>query len=410
MADQDSILGTSGKETIPFEYQSEQQRIARKRALAQMMMQKGMQGPRATQMFGIHASTPGIGEHVLSALQTYMGMKGQNQADQDLTDMGQRMQGELQGDLQGATGAYGTDPKAGIARALASKFGQVQSLGSQWAKDRQAATLAAGNALAQGSPEAGARFIQGGQLEAPIADIPNAKPELTTTPSGDTMVTNYDKTGKGTSVFAPRPATTTINNKLTSGVDEDAAKYFNYGGKGYEAAVGAIKSLGNTESLLATLDKDPQMGAGAGGMQVMRKWAETLGLPISDKTTPTEMASMQLGQKTLDRLGGLGAQVSDSDRKFMLETQGSLANDPEAVRRMLLIEAKYLMQLSSGLNEQGQQVAGRVPGMVLPSHKFSFQPSERNAADLERLFSGQGFAPPAAAAVKQYPGRIRSAK
>lgn len=411
MADQDSILGTSGKEAIPFEYQTEQQRIARKRALAQMMMQKGMQGPRATQMFGIHASTPGVGEHMLSALQTYMGMKGQTQADEDQTAMVQRMQAEQQGDMQGALDLQGTDPKAAIARAMASKFGRVQGMGAQWQKDRQAQLMEQSKMLGGADPVRGIQHMQAGDPAAPVAPLVAPQPSFGTDPQGNAYGLTTDAKGtKPTLSYAPKQATTTINNKLTSGVDEDAAKYFNYGGKGFDKGAAANAGLQNTANLLDTLDKDPTMGAGANAFQFARKWAETLGVPVSDKTTPTEMANMQLGQKTLDRLGGLGAQVSDADRKFMLETQGSLANDPEAVRKMLLLEAKYLMQVQAQTSGQANEVAGRVPGMTLPVHKFSFTPSQRNADDLERLFTGQGFAPPAQKAPKQYPGRIRGAK
>ena len=418
MADENSILGTSGKEAIPFEYQSEEQRIARKRAMAQVMLQKGLAGPRQTQMFGIHASTPGIGEHMISALQTYMGMKGQTQADQDQTDMTQRMMGEQQGDVRGALEQYNADPKAGIAQALTSKFGRVNSMGAQWQKDRQGMLLEQGKLLGGSDPVAGIQHLQSGDPSRPVAPIATPPLEFGKDPSGNPyVVTNDMKGGKPQVTYAPKEATTTINNKLVGDANDEAIKYWNYGGKGYEKAAAATQSLQSNANVLATMDQNPQMGAGASAFQAARKIASSLGIATSDATTPSEMAQMQLGAKVLDRLGGtLGAQVSDADRDFMLSIQGNIGSDPEAVRRLLLIESKYLMQVQAKANAAAQEVAGRVPvgangqALTLPQHTFSMTPSKRNADDLERLFAGQGFAAAPAAPPKQYPGRIRSAK
>jgi hypothetical protein len=412
VADENSILGTSGKDAIPFEYQNQEQQIARKRAMAQMMLQRGLAGPRQTQMFGIHASSPGIGEHVLSALQTYMGMKGQTAADAEQAGLSQQIQTAQQGDMSNALSTYAADPKEGIRQALLSKFGRVQGMGAEWSKNRQAATLATGNALAQGSPEAGARFIQGGDLESPIQDIPNAPPQFGVSPAGDTTVTNYDKTGKGITSFAPRPMQITQDVKTSAGVNEDAAKYFNYGGEGHKKGTTAVQNLRSTESLLSALDKNPTMGAGSEGIQFMRKVGETLGLDPTDKTPLTEMTAMQLGQRTFARLGGLGAQISDADREFVKSSNGSITNNPEALRRILLLSAYADMLEAKTINEGASDVQSRLPpNTKLPQHSYSFATgSQRNADDMERLFSKQGFAP-APVVEKPVPaGRLRRVK
>lgn len=412
MSTEPTILGTSGKEIMPLEYQTQGQLIARKRRLAEAMLARGMAGPRQTQMFGNYASAPGLGEHVLSALQTYMGMKGQGAADDESAQLAGRYNEAQQADLQRVMAEHARDPKAGIAAALASQFGRSQGLAKDWSKSREDMLMAQGKMLGDADPIRGIKHLQADNTSAEVAPLTQPEPAFGTDPTGNAYAVTRDlKGGKPTLSYAPKDMQVKIDNKLTAGVNEDAAKYFNYGGKGYDKGTAANQSLQVTANLLDTLDKNPTMGAGADLIQLVRKWGSTLGAPISEKTTPTEMASMQLGQKTLDRLGGLGAQVSDADRKFMLETQGSLGNDPEAVRRMLLIEAKYLMQVQAKLSGDAKGVAARIPGVALPSHEFSFAPSQRNADDLERLFTNQGFAAPAAVTPPvQYPGRIRKAR
>lgn len=367
MADEDSILGTSGKTQLPYEYQLEQQQIARKRSMAQALLQRGMQPQAAPLMFGRHAAHQGKLPAIANAIAAFMGQRGLGQADEESAA------------LMGKVGAAQEQQRqTGIAAALADARSK---------RALEQAKLIGG--------DRGASWLQADNPDNPIPAMPAPQPEFGTSPTGAGYVTvrNPD-TGALEVKFEPKSMTITNDVKLGTDVNADAAKYFNYGGKGYERGLAAKTGLQNTAELLSTLDQNPAMGAGAEGFQFVRKWAETLGAPVSPATTPTELAKMQLGQKTLDRLGGLGAQVSDADRKFMLETQGSLGNDPEAVRRMLLIEAKYLMRLQNEINAEAEKVGGRLPSSTaLPRHQFSFTPSQRNADDLERLFKDQGFAP-----------------
>ena len=368
MADEDSILGTSGKTQLPFEYQLQQQQIARKRAMAQALMQRGMQAPAPVQMFGRHAAHTGKLPAVANALAAFMGARGMGQAEEEST-------------------------------ALMGKVGEASQMQAKEAAARALADQRSKRALEQAKligGDRGASWLQADNPDNPIPAMPTPQVEYTTGPDGSQIAYTRDPdTGKVEFRFAPKEMRITNDVKLGNDVNAKASEYFNYGGKGYERGLAAKTGLQNTAELLATLDQNPAMGAGAEGFQFVRKWAETLGAPISPTTTPTELAKMQLGQKTLDRLGGLGAQVSDSDRRFMLETQGSLGNDPEAVRRMLLIEAKYLMRLQNELNAEATKVTERLPNSTaLPRHQFSFTPSQRNADDLERLFQEKGFGPP----------------
>lgn len=367
MADEESILGTSGKTQLPYEYQLEQQQIARKRSMAQALLQRGMQPQAAPLMFGRYAAHQGKLPAIANAIAAFMGQRGLGEAEEESTA------------LMGKVGASEEQQRqAAVAQALA---------GARSKRATEMAKLIGG--------DRGAGWLQSDNPDNPIPAMPTPQPEFGTSPTGAGYVTvrNPD-TGALEVKFEPKATTITNDVKLGGDVNAKAAEYFNYGGKGYELGQAHKTALQNTQELLNTLDQNPAMGAGADGFQAARKWAETMGASISPTTTPTELAKMQLGQKTLDRLGGLGAQVSDADRKFMLETQGSLGNDPEAVRRMLLVEAKYVMRILNDLNGKVSKVSETLPASTsLPRNDFNFSLSKRNADDLERLFKGQGFAP-----------------
>ena len=367
MADEESILGTSGKTQLPYEYQLEQQQIARKRSMAQALLQRGMQPQAAPLMFGRYAAHQGKLPAIANAIAAFMGQRGLGQAEEESTA------------LMGKVGAAQEQQRqTGIAAALADARSK---------RALETAKLIGG--------DRGASWLQADNPDNPIPAMPAPEIQYAKAPDGSNIAYTLDPdTGKVDFKFAPKGMQITNDVKLGNDVNSDAAKYFNYGGKGYELGQTHRTALQNTQELLNTLDQNPAMGAGADGFQAARKWAETMGASVSPTTTPTELAKMQLGQKTLDRLGGLGAQVSDADRKFMLETQGSLGNDPEAVRRMLLVEAKYVMRILNDLNGKVSKVSETLPASTsLPRNDFNFSLSQRNADDLERLFKGQGFAP-----------------
>jgi len=136
------------------------------------------------------------------------------------------------------------------------------------------------------------------------------------------------------------------------------------------------------------------MGAGAEGFQIARKWAETLGAPVNATTTPTAMAGMQLGQLVYDKLGSLGAQVSNTDRDWLISVQGSIGSDPEALRRMILIDTKYRLQALTKTNNEIEEVSKRHE-VKLPKHNVVFRLSDRNAKDFDALFNEEQTGTPA---------------
>ena len=428
MATSDSILGTSGKESIPLEYQSEQQRIARKRAMAQVMMQRSMGGVPAPQMFGRHMARTGVLPHLTKALEGYLGRKGMEGADTDQESLMTRMSAARASDIEGAqaasvgsqgqnfripanemdweesqglTGAMASDPRRGIAKLMASGFGDVQNMGKLQNETFNKTQQQIADLIKEYDPQGAAGRLASGNISSEVPGYRDIPVRTTTDAFGNQMVITTDPvTNKQTTTYAPRPPVT--NNNINTGqvlenkVNEVAAGNFNYGGKGFEKGEDALKSLTINSEILNTLEKNPTMGAGAQGIQFLAKWAKTLGVNIGPNVTNSEMIAMQLGDRVFNKLGGLGAQVSDADRNFLLSTQGNELNDPEAVRRIVLIETKYLMRLLNRTNQQAESVASRLPaGTALPQHRFNFHGSKRDMDDLDNLFAEKGFAVPA---------------
>ena len=448
MPDDVNLLGTSGKESVPYEYQMEAQQLARRRQMAQLMMQRGLQQPAPTQMFGRYAARQGAVPALTNALSLFLGNKDMGMADTAQAAMGQRMQTAKAEDLRGvqslAQGTPGTpgvprpdpqqildggdtaptmtapdaiqpvpgvpgDPRAAIALAMQSPWGSTQNYGTGLQKTEDTKQAAIVKAMMEMNPGAAAHYAQENNPQAKIPDFPLNEPEFGTAPNGTQMVVTRDNKGQPTVKWEPPKTTVSVDARQGNDLNSERAKYFIEGGKGHDLGVKTTQQLSNNESILTTLEKNPGMGAGAEAMQWMRKWAQTLGAPASDLTTPTEMAKMQLGQLVLNRLGGLGAQVSDADRKFMMETQGSIGNDPEAVRRMILLETKYLMQVQSKLNDGARGLASYLPNnTALPVHNFNIRLNQRNADDMEQLMMGKGFqALPAPSAPAAMPPSFR---
>lgn len=410
MTTANDILGTTGKEAIPFEYQVEEQKISRDRALAQLMLTNGMK-KAPEQMFGQHRVRRGMGEQLTKALSTFMGARGMAAADERSTGNAQKMQTAQSTDmsevLKAAQGTPGTmteslgsveepmpptmtggvkgDISAAYARAMQSPFKNVQAVGTDLQKNNRELIAEQLKALAPHSPAMAVRRSQEQNPMSVVPDITTPPIEFREDPKGNMgAVTKDNKGGKPTFTYAPQKTDIRVGNdmKLTNNANDDAAKFFNYGGKGYEAATLSVSNITKNGEILRTLSQSPSGGAGAEVFQTARKWAETLGVPTNDKTTPTEMASMQLGDRVLTKLGGLGAQVSDADRKFMIDTQGSIANDPEALRRILLIENKYHMQLIDKHNKERTSVLEGLPsGMRLPEINFSYMPANKQDDD-----------------------------
>jgi hypothetical protein len=432
MADTEELLAQLLAQNAPQGMSLEQQQLKRKRDLAQaQLLAVQNQGPR-----------PYRRNPIAFALDGLMGLDAKEQLkaydNQELASAGRTAQGrnsemaKLLAGLetkmvpqQGPTMpgeelppiAQG-DPRAAVTQAMASTHPEVRALAAALQKQKEGTFKTVLDATRdQVDPSSAVAASQ--NFDPKMLQFPKpAAPFITTgtVPGSDKPIpygVTTNKDGTQDMKFLPVAGTNvTVDTagKAITPVIAQWGKDYGPGGAQQQAGAKIKSSLASTQDLLDTLAKDPQMGAGASGFQTLRKWAQTLGAPVNEKTTPTEMATMQLGQKVLERLGGLGAQVSDPDREFMIAIQGSIGSDPAAVRKLLLLEAKYMMQAISAHNDNAEMVDRAFEGKItFPKVRFSFKVPQPFLQEMQEIWgSDTDPAPPRGQAPRQLqlPGRI----
>lgn len=338
---------------------------------------------------------------ILDFMSLQKAKSGEDQTAKAQTELYQKHEAAQQGELaQLQQALQGGDPRAAIAQALSSRYPQVQKVGQEFLKAngenfRNVMTSMPGRFDPNSAiSSAGGGGYAGGLQAAP----PPAPPSL---------ISQNDPTGRNRSawqVMEPdgkiqvHPVTdpSSINigdKKMGQDVIEQQAKYYSPGGKGYELGQTIQQKLGTTADILRTIQEDPQMGAGANGFQLLRKWTETLGGKPLELSGSTDQMKAQLTKNVIDTLGGLGNQVSDADRKAMSDAIGSLETNPAALRRMMLIAMKYQM---SGLNKLESEATQLNKHPLLenqqipfPGFKFNQELAPQDANDLEQVFKQQ---------------------
>lgn len=332
--------------------------------------------------------------------------KAKQQGDQAATDSRnllaknqQLEQGELDEILKVVSS--GGDPREGIARAMASRFPRVQKYGADMGKTNSEGfgqliqhmgdRIDPQSAISSG----GAGGYTGGLRPAPPVSPPQLQSQMDPGGKMRNWVQHADQKGNWHVNPLSDPASTRVdvnNGKATNEIVEQIGKFYAAGGKGYDQGQQIQAQLGNTSEMLRTLQENPQMGAGADGLQALRKWYETMGGEPIPMTGNAEQMKMLLGQNVIKTLGGLGNQVSNSDVKFMQDALGSLESDPRALRRFLLISMKYQMKNLAKLEGEAKQ-ANQTPGLEsfpFPGYQFKTQlPNDMDGNDLELLFQNK---------------------
>lgn len=423
---QNQGLGTSGREDIPYEYQQPLIKAARQRKIAEAMLARMQQRDPTQVVSGIAVKQHPL-EHLAKALSGYLGYKGIGAADEAEATAMQKMQAGRQSDMQAVqellrprqqqvrspgaildkdftagdetipteTQMAPPDIQAAIAKAMSSSFGSVRSQGEALRKDYDARREALIKVLTDRDPATAAAIAQSGRMDGITPNIPTPRVAFQKDPSGNDYALTTNTKGEPHVSWAPKANQTSLNvntaPKLGAKVNEQQASHFAYGGKGREDADAIEKSMQTTQETLQALTRNPAMGAGAEGFQVLRKWAEVLGADMKDITTNTEQMKMLLGERALAALGGkLGAQVSDADRKFIMENLGQINSDPEAVRRILLTTAKYQMAAQNKYNQGVDLMQGRLEGeATLPRLTGGIRfADDEDAAAFEEVYRG----------------------
>lgn len=136
-------------------------------------------------------------------------------------------------------------------------------------------------------------------------------------------------------------ARTNVNTVVQSGekeydkaLNKDLADNFLNFQKGGRNASGAI----NTLNYMENLTKDPNFYSGSGGdLATKGKQAlASMGVTAPDSAKPNELFGALSNKLTLDAAGGsLGAQISNSDVKFLQAINPNLATTPDGNRELI---------------------------------------------------------------------------
>lgn len=390
MTDETKLLGTSGKEAIPFEYQVEEQKIARKRAMAQAMMARSLKDVPAPQMFGKHMANPGIAPHLVNALAMYLGQKGLAGADEDQASMGQRMRADQNAEMVGVqnlmrgqpgqmtpqagpptegqtelppieVGGVKPDLRGALVQAMQGRFGSTREYGAQLHKDNQENVKAIATQLGAGDPLAGATFQQGQNAAAPLP-APR-QPTITNGqfPGGGNYVASTGLRGGPSTITAePKPmnVTTTVGGKAEVKLDEANIKLLS---DGREAVADVPNVINTVQRIQALVDKGATVGGGASVIQGMRSFAQAFGVSVPEGGLTSELRS-KLGENVIAKARAL-APVTKNDVDFLGQILGSIDTDPRALQELnAFMLAKSLVTLDKH-NDLVDRVASTNPGL-----------------------------------------------
>lgn len=362
---------------LPPDLMAQQAGVAQKRRLAEMLLQRGM-APQQGQMVSGHYVAPGILGALAQAAQAYGGMtmgKELDQQEQEISKTynsrvaeglqkylqtregrpGQVMNDQQAGDLMNGDIApelaepVKADPRKAMIEAMTSGLAPLQQIGQM---ELQASLKPPGRDPSMIKEAGGQFFDLSSGRPVPLGGVEYGQTELI---GGDL----YQRGPGGKLVKldnAPKISTTVNNNPQAAGMkkyQENLGESLAPGGKSRAAAEQANEGLAASVEALQALKDGARMGIAQPAMQVIRKLGAELGIANAD-TAPTDALSAALKSSVFKDLGGLGAQISDGDRKFVTEFSGDLATDPMALKRMLAIRIAAQIKRVNQHNRQAQ--------------------------------------------------------
>jgi hypothetical protein len=311
--------------------------------------------------------------------------KSQNETAQQaqVALLRQNQQGQQSGQDELLQGLQSQDPRAAILKAMTSRYPGLSKMGGDLYKSNgDTFTKLIDSLKDQIDPQSALQAAPSQNIGMVRPAPPLGAPQLAsgTDPSGKQVswINQFDRGGRVIPHTLPQGSSATINmeGKPATETEEQMGKFYAAGGKGFEQGQALQQRLQGTQDVLRSMDEQPAMGAGANAFQTMRKWAESLHPGISEGlASNTELAKMQLGERVIKELGGLGNQVSNADVEFMNNAMGSLDSDPTALRRMMLIAMKYQMRGLATLQTNAKQVESMKSfsdrGITFPGYSFN---------------------------------------
>lgn len=359
---------------FPMDFASQQSALARKRKLTDMLAQTATSAPQG-QMVSGHFVAPNALASLAQVLAGFGAGKLGKEADTDQQNLATNYRVELAKGLQsymttreGRAGGtlsdsqasdlmendqpppelpepVQADPRAAAVGALASQFPELQALGKQ-----DLAGMGKATDETFGTSPAHLQDPTGKLVAALIGNRGTIRPIHGYTPQQETFSTPfqrdgdwYQKDSRGKEYKLDNAPKTSVTVDQRTGVGKGLEGYYKStgeslapGGKSNVAAAGAQDALNSSVEALQAVNNGAKQGIAQPALQVLRKIGSELGVADA-ATAPTDALTASLKASVFKDLGGLGAQISDGDRKFVQDFSGDLSTDSKALKRMLAL-------------------------------------------------------------------------
>lgn len=379
---------------LPFDLETEQTAIDRKRQLAQALLQQALSQPQG-QMVSGHFVAPSFLSALAPAAAAAFGSGLNSQVDDAMRELKGKYNNMLASGLQkyfdtrdgkpgvpmgpptedgqmGApTEAQAADPRRAATEALTSGVAPLQQLGQmdlqQIGKsvltpkdllgltgfDPKSRLLAAmGGGLGVLAPERREHVVNGQIVVgtpdsgyAPMADVRDRFGDVGDINKGDDGRPIYGQKNisTGEAKFAPKGVQVNVDTVQKAGdkfATELAGERAKLLAKSYDNATGASKAIDAIEN--AENDVSAGIKSGASGQIALgvAKFAKSLGLDADPQIANTEAFRANIARETLNLVKGLGAGtgISNADREFAEKSSGgSILLDDQAIVRLMNI-------------------------------------------------------------------------
>lgn len=237
------------------------------------------------------------------------------------------------------------DPRRAAVEALTSQFPELQALGKQ-----DFAGMGKQNDETFGTSPAHLQDSTGKLVAALVGNKGTIRPIDGYTPERETFSPPfqrdgdwYQKDSRGKEYKLDNAPKTSVTVDQRTGVGKGLEGYYKStgeslapGGKSNVAAAGAQDALNSSVEALQAVNNGAKQGIAQPALQVLRKIGSELGVADA-ATAPTDALTASLKASVFKDLGGLGAQISDGDRKFVQDFSGDLSTDSKALKRMLAL-------------------------------------------------------------------------
>lgn len=342
-----------------FDPQAQAEKLKRRRALAEALMAQNMQTPiNAGGNLG-HGAVQGIAK-VLGAILGQRQLKGLDKEEADLSaKRAAGLQTELQNYMTTREGRPGevmtegqvaelmqnnvapqlaepvkADPRKAVIQAMISRYPEMQAVGAtdmaSLAKQKPYEEHVIDGKIVRSAP--------GGQT-AVLGDFKDrdewSEPYDMTVDGKTIKVRRHTKTNKVEAIGqGGNNVSINMGDKGDLSFMGEVDKAIAPGGKRYEKAVASANSMALTNQALGAIQQGASSGTAEPIIQTIRGLGERVGIENA-ATAPTDTLGAALKDRTFNRLGGLGAQVSDADRSFVEAASGSLSTNPKALKVIL---------------------------------------------------------------------------